>query len=551
MSKLHDNPNDRTPIDQHLDALLGPAPAHPSAARTRGGGPIATRVLVVAGHLPKHASIWLSQYAGNEAREHGSVCILRLDVDAVQVELFVGGGPRPTIRLGASLPEALRAIAPGVASWLVVPRASDPIEVPEDADEVTFLIGPGNAAVVGGYELIKRCVESVRRRDAARTNPRRTRFGVVVVGAAEEEVARAKATLGASTRTFLEFEIPVCVGEQRIAPSEGAFRGTFDVPSPLVADLFAMIRAAEAAALSESVEAASGGARTAPMERFSARPERLAPQRRELPDHRPIPFTRSAPATQGAQPPTRPSMSAVHGNTVVRAPAAMAPGPAAKPHAVQVLKPAPAALPAIAPVAQPAAALREPPARRAPEQRIDLGRTSVAPSVAPSIAPSVAPAISPPKSQIPVQPSAAPRVEPAARPAAGSLPPEPVVPSRARAVEGELPAVLAPELAGLEPIAFRAPREKHIELAIDAEGRLHIVGRASDATAILRVRGWAREHGELLAMADARIAPLEPAIDLVVSDLRDARAIDGATVHVLTLVELGGRRGYLAQIAPM
>ena len=65
------------------------------------------------------------------------------------------------------------------------------------------------------------------------------------------------------------------------------------------------------------------------------------------------------------------------------------------------------------------------------------------------------------------------------------------------------------------------------------------------------MRGWAREHGELLAMADARIAPLEPAIDLVVSDLRDARAIDGATVHVLTLVELGGRRGYLAQIAPM
>ena len=32
--------------------------------------------------------------------------------------------------------------------------------------------------------------------------------------------------------------------------------------------------------------------------------------------------------------------------------------------------------------------------------------------------------------------------------------------------------------------------------------------------------------------------------------LRDARAIDGATVHVLTLVEIAGRRGYLAQIAP-
>jgi len=538
MSRLDDNPTDRTPIERHLDALLGPAPmpAQPSAARTRGGGPIATRVLVVAGNLPKRAWIWLSQYAGNEAREHGSTCILRLDVDAVQVELFVGGGPRPTIRPQASLAEALRAVAPGVASWLVVPRASDPIEVPDDADEITFLIGPGDAAVVGGYELIKRCVESVRRRDAARTNPRRTRFGVVVVGAAEEEVARAKNTLSATTRAFLEFEIPVRVGQQRVAPSESAFRGTFDVPSPLVADLFAMIRAAEAAALSESVDAAGGAARTEPIERFSARPERLAPQRREPSDHRPIPFTRPAPAT-------RPSMPAVHGNTVVRAPAAMAPLPAATSHAVPVLKPAPAAAPAMTPAV--------PPARRAPEQRIHVGRPSVAPSIAPSVSPSVATSVSSAIPAAPAQPPSPPRAEPAARTPAGSLPPEPVVPSRARAVGGELPAVLVPELAGLEPIAFRAPRDKHIELAIDAEGRLHIVGRATDATSILRVRGWAREHGELLAMADARIAPVEPAIDLVVADLRDARAIDGATVHVLTLVELGGRRGYLAQIAPI
>ena len=104
------------------------------------------------------------------------------------------------------------------------------------------------------------------------------------------------------------------------------------------------------------------------------------------------------------------------------------------------------------------------------------------------------------------------------------------------------------------PIAPRAPRDQHLELAIDADGRLHIVGRATDATAILRARGWAREHGELLSLADPRISSgergIDPVIDLVVSDLRDARAIDGATVHVLTLGEIAGRRGYLAQIAP-
>jgi alkaline phosphatase D len=38
----------------------------------------------------------------------------------------------------------------------------------------------------------------------------------------------------------------------------------------------------------------------------------------------------------------------------------------------------------------------------------------------------------------------------------------------------------------------QSDRRGYIELAIDADGRLHIVGRATDATAILRARGWAR-----------------------------------------------------------
>lgn len=142
-----------------------------------------------------------------------------------------------------------------------------------------------------------------------------------------------------------------------------------------------------------------------------------------------------------------------------------------------------------------------------------------------------------------------PVIPPAPAPSA-SLPPEPLTPVRPRVVTGELPRELARELAGLEPIALRAPRHPEIELAIDGEGRLHVVGRASEVTAILRVSGWAHEHAAILSMADPRISSAEPMIDLVVSDLREARAIHGATVHVLTLVEIGGRRGYLAQVAP-
>jgi hypothetical protein len=139
---------------------------------------------------------------------------------------------------------------------------------------------------------------------------------------------------------------------------------------------------------------------------------------------------------------------------------------------------------------------------------------------------------------------------PAASPAPAALPPAPLAgaaPARVRRIDAELPEALVALLDGLTAIAIRAPRDKSIELALDEEGRLHIVGRACDAEAILRVSAWAREHAELLAMADARIARAEPLVDLVVSNLRDARAIDGAIVHLLTLVEVCGRRGYLAQ----
>ncbi|MFN5497806.1 MAG: hypothetical protein ACK5C3_14685, partial [bacterium] len=154
---------------------------------------------------------------------------------------------------------------------------------------------------------------------------------------------------------------------------------------------------------------------------------------------------------------------------------------------------------------------------------------------------------SPARAPAVVAPAPVAAAEPAPAPAPA---PAPVPPSRARIIKGELPAQLVPELAGLEPIALRAPRDNHIELAIDGEGRLHVVGRATEAAAILRVRGWARDHAEILALADNRISRADPMIDLVVPDLREARSIDGVTVHVLTLVEVAGRRAYVAQVAP-
>jgi hypothetical protein len=466
MSAVQDNP-----FDRNLDAFLG------TRTPERKGSASASRTLLLVGNLPVLSGLWLSQFADREARERGAACMLRIDDDAVQIELFVANGRRPSIRPQATLAEALRAVAPVVSAWLVVPRAADPIEVPADVGEVVVLTGADEPAVIAAYTLVRRCVDAFKTRREGRAHPRTS---VAVLGATDDECAFVERTLDKATRAFLQVDLPVRGGLQQVKPTESAFRGTFDAHSPLVEDVFAMIRAAEASSATDAGESADASTRFDRGERFAPRRERLAP-RRALVEPAPIPFNRAV--------------------SIPPMPVTVAPLSAAVP--------APAPAPAPAPMSAPAAAPRA---------------------------------------------TAAPAAAPRATSAPASLPPEPIAPARARSVKSELPAQLVPELAGLEPIALRAPRDKHIELAIDADGRLHIVGRATDAAAILRARGWAREHGELLSLADPRISrgerEIEPVIDLVVSDLRDARAIDGATVHVLTLVEIAGRRGYLAQIAP-
>ena len=87
-------PND--PFRSNEDAFLGPR---------------APRSIVLVGHLPVMSGLWLSQFASRETRRVPTVCMLRLEHDAVQVELFRVGPQRVGLRAQSTLPEALRAIA--------------------------------------------------------------------------------------------------------------------------------------------------------------------------------------------------------------------------------------------------------------------------------------------------------------------------------------------------------------------------------------------------------------------------------------------------------
>lgn len=502
------------PFDQIAGAFLdAPTPVRAGAASAR-------RTLALVGHMPMPAGLWLRQVADQLGRESGPVGLLRLEQDAVQMMIFRGAGLCPPVRTEATLADALRAVAGAVVNWLVVPDSSEEIAVPDGTTEALLLTSADEPAVLAGYTLLKKFVAA---RGERASRARMPGVAVEILGAPLDDAAHAAESLAATAREFLEIDVPFRGSIHRIAPVEPTLQRTFDVQSPSIAQVYAMLRDAESRP--------EQGAPAVRGDRFGARPERVPP-RRTVGSHdtEPIPFLRPSTVVS-------PAPASAAANVPTPLPPRVARGPA----------------PVHAP-ARPAARGESPERLR----RFEIDPPSAAaPAPIPSLPPTVAASITPDEATLQsaraTLEEARAALADAARSARDSAvpPPHAVATLRARAIAGELPQSLVPELDGLSALPFRAPRESGVELAVDGRGRMHLVGRAGDATSLLRVRAWAVEHAEILRLADARLHSAEPpALDLVVSDLREARAIDGATVHVLTLVELGGQRGYLAQVAP-
>ena len=257
-----------------------------------GGWLAARRTLVLVGNLPVMNGLWLSQYADREARENGPVCLVRVAADSVQIELFRAGSRRPSIRPQARYEEALRAIAPIVSQWLIVPRQSDAIEIPEGTDDIVVLTGADQAAIIAAYRLVKGAHETITRIGGARPS-----VSVAVLGADADETAHVAARIGEAAGAALSVTIPVRGGLQRVAPAESSFRGTFDDPAPSLARVCEIIAAAAGAPSmpQPSPEPERPALGEAPL-RFAPRSERRAPAAR--PTVEAIPF-RSEPPRGG------------------------------------------------------------------------------------------------------------------------------------------------------------------------------------------------------------------------------------------------------------
>lgn len=114
---------------------------------------------------------------------------------------------------------------------------------------------------------------------------------------------------------------------------------------------------------------------------------------------------------------------------------------------------------------------------------------------------------------------------------------------------------LAARIPTLEAMSVRCPRCPEVELGIGADGRLHVLARATRGRLGEAVRGlmaagaWAREHASILRMTGGAARGLgdgAPAMHVFTDDPSGARSLLDADVriHILAPVEVEGRVGW-------
>jgi hypothetical protein len=525
-----------------------------------GGWLAPKRTLLLVGHLPVMSGLWLSQYADREAREHGPVCLVRVFADSVQIEVFRAGSRRPSIHPQAKYDEALRAIAPIVSQWLIVPRQAEPVDIPQGTDEVVVLTGADQAAIVAAYRLVKGANDAAERVGSARPA-----LSVAVLGADSAETAHVAARIGEVAGASLSIQVPVRGGLQRVAPAESSFRGTFDDPAPSLLRICEIIAGtlanpmraaapATASAIAPPVSAPSDG----PL-RFAPRAERKAPAARPSLPERLAPEPTN-PALFGAD-----RVAAAPAQPLRQPPAASIPFRAELPPRVdrsaESFRSTPARTPPIertppSALARATPALVEAMAEVRPDSApVGHAGVGVAPNAAPreemrsrGILADASSVLREASASLRESVAAGTAVRATAAYSASAVAGPSVAPPVARIVEGGLPESLVPFVSGLERIDHVAPRCERIEFAVGQGGQLHLVCRIDDLRMLERARVWLHENAALFRRAYPEIVTADaPAIDVFVQDLRDLDQIEGATIRVIRQLEFAGRRCFDVQ----
>tara|TARA_R110000782_G_scaffold39714_6_gene92097 strand:- start:1381 stop:2883 length:1503 start_codon:yes stop_codon:yes gene_type:complete len=171
--------------------------------------------LVILGHLPVRASLWVRQYACLSARKRSeTVALVRSAGGSVSIDVITG-------RTAAQI-EPVDSVEDGVtiattAASRVVLRVDETAE-PElleraGIDEVTILTGADEAAVVASYRLIKTLVATLDDRLDPEAGPR---VRVAVMGNPGPEIDAARQKITRACTAFLDRPVEILDASGRI-----------------------------------------------------------------------------------------------------------------------------------------------------------------------------------------------------------------------------------------------------------------------------------------------------------------------------------------------
>ncbi|MCC7388645.1 MAG: hypothetical protein IT431_07735 [Phycisphaerales bacterium] len=137
-------------------------------------------------------------------------------------------------------------------------------------------------------------------------------------------------------------------------------------------------------------------------------------------------------------------------------------------------------------------------------------------------------------------PTLTPTLAPAIPPSPSPAPPEPIARQdehRARP-DGRLSSLVP----GVDPLESRCAAAPQVELAVDDQGRLHLIAArlasvptqsSADAMGdLVRVAGWAHANSSLLARAEPRVLAADPVLHLITDDASGATSLAGPIVRV-------------------
>ncbi len=446
--------------------------------------------VVMVGHLPVRAGLWLTPYADWCAQSVGATALVRLDRPSPTIELVRGRRTSSGDAIDASFLDALDDVALDAAMWVVRPPLDADFTdiVRAEPDRVTILSGADEAAIVAAYQLIKKVIDAAEMLD--RDAPE---IGVAILGSEEAVARRAVERLGRTTSRFLHVEIPLVAAIPRM-----------DAAAP--ASRFVQCRRDDEATIANAA--------------------------------RRIRTIRATATLDAGRSPTIETDADVAARVTDDAPPIIPPPKTPPP-------------PATPPTSEPTS---EPPAETTPAE-FDTPPTPAAASpgrdpwidAGAEVAKELAAGLSgigdatPEPTVVPFKLDPKPVVE---------LEPKMTDPPLEPDCDG-LPRALASYVDGLTPLATRCPDHDHVEVAVDAAGRLHVLGHENDVAEMHIVARWAHDHAELISRAfpGVTLETTRPArLHVFTSEPARVSKLHNSDIalHVLAPVRVGEQTGWYA-----